>query len=318
MVRFVKPAFIALVFITLLALIGCQHQAAVLPSLLPISPTLTPFQPLLPAATAPPAPTEVDLPANTAEPIAAEGEESLTAEADEPLEVNSDAAQAEVVAAGEVTVPVLLYHHVSDTIDTQYSVSTAALNEQMAWLYNNGYTTLTVSDLAHLIREGGAVPQRPIVITFDDGYYDVYENAYPILEQYGYFATFFIIGETVDARGNLSAQQLKEMMADGWEIGSHSMHHIDLNEGYNWHEEIVSSKSLLENKLGVEIETFAYPYGLADSGVIDYTINAGYTSAVGLGSEVTHYSSTLYYLSRKEVKSWYGLDFFADFLPWSN
>lgn len=317
--RFPKPVFLLLIVGALVLFAGCQPQAAVVPALLSMPPTLTPFQPLPSTSTPTPTATDVAPPADTPEPAADEAEdlESQPEKTQGDYVVSSTNGTFEV-EAGEVMVPVLLYHHVSDTIQSQYSVTTDALAQQMAWLHHNGYHTINVSDLARLVREGGTAPERPIVITFDDGYSDVYNNAYPILEQYGYFATFFIIGETVDARGNLSADQLKEMMADGWEIGSHSMHHIDLNECYNWEEEIVTSKSLLENKLGVEILTFAYPYGLANSQVIDYTYNAGYTSAVGLGSAVTHDRSTLYYLSRKEVKSWYTTDFFADFLPWSN
>ena len=85
-------------------------------------------------------------------------------------------------------------------------------------------------------------------------------------------------------------------------------------------EEAEASSLLTQGlkKLGVTIQTFAYPYGLADAAVIRYTIDAGYTSAVGLGSNVTHDQNTLYFLDRKEVKSWYGLDFFEDFMPWTD
>lgn len=234
---------------------------------------------------------------------------------EEPEPVENSETEIE---SGTVIVPILLYHHISDTIDTQYNVHPDNFAQQMQWLYDNGYSTITIADVARLVREGGKIPERPIVLTFDDGYLDVYKNAYPILKQYGYVATFFIIGETVNTGGNLSAKKLRNLINNGWEIGSHSMSHIDLNQGNNWEYEIIGSKNLLEEKLGVTIQTFAYPYGLANSSVIQYTIDAGYTSAVGLGSSVTHNASTLYYLSRKEVKSWYGLDFFEEFMPWSN
>lgn len=222
------------------------------------------------------------------------------------------------VAAGEVTVPILLYHHISDTIDTQYNVHPDRFAEQMKWLHDHDYSTITIADVAHIILEGGKLPERPVVLTFDDGYLDVFQNAYPIMEQYGFVGTFFIIGNTVDTNQNLSTKKLTKLINSGWEIGSHSMSHIDLNQGNHWEYEIIGSKSLLEGKLGVTIQTFAYPYGLADSSVIRYTIDAGYTSAVGLGSNVTHDIHTLFFLNRKEVKSWYGLDFFEDFMPWTD
>ena len=313
MYRVLKLTFLVLILTAGLTITGCARPAESFATPLPA--TRTPFQPLPPTATS--SPTATITPTSTATPTETATATSLPTDTPAPVEVEPIQVDPEVVDSGSITVPILLYHHVSDTLQSQYSVTTDALAEQMEWLHNNGYTTINISDLAGLIREGGSIPGRPVVITFDDGYLDVYQNAFPILNQYGFVATFFIIGETVDTRSNISADQLSELIDNGWEIGSHSMHHTDLTQGIGWEEEIVSSKYYLENKLGVEIQTFAYPYGETDSSVINYTYNAGYTSAVGLGSSVTHNRSTLYYLSRKEVKSWYTLDFFEDFLPWS-
>lgn len=314
-----KRISIALVLMGFVALTGCAQQAVTPASAMQA--TMTPFQPQPPTATrtATPTSTPTLTPTHTPSPVPTKTATATDPPPDtpEPVVVEPIQVDPEEVASGSVTVPILLYHHVSDTIQSQYSVTTAALEEQMKWLHDNGYETITISDLARLIRDGGSVPGRPVVITFDDGYLDLYQNAYPILQEYGFAGTAFIIGETVDTRGNLSSDQLRELISQGWEIGSHSMHHTDLTLGIGWHEEITASKSYFEDKLGVEIRTFAYPYGLADSAVMDYTYSAGYTSAVGLGSMVTHDSSTLYFLSRKEVKSWYSLDFFEDFLPWS-
>lgn len=291
-----------------LTLTGCQYpeEAFTPPPLV----TSTPFQPISPTATRTPLPTDTPTltPFFTPTAIA-----TLTPEPTDPP-VNPTESEK----SGMVTVPILLYHHISDTIDTQYNVHPDVFAEQMKWLHDNGYTTINISDLTKLILEGGSIPERPVILTFDDGYLDVYKNAYPILQQYGYVATFFIITKTVDTKKNLSTDMLLELIDSGWEIGSHSQTHIDLNQGDNWEEEIIGSKAFLEDKLGVTIQTFAYPYGLANPSVIAYTKNAGYTSAVGLGSQVTHELSTLFYLNRKEVKSWYDLDFFAEFLPWSD
>jgi len=317
--RVMKLSFLILIALTMLVITGCQQQVEVPPTPLPA--TKTPFQPLPPTATRTLTPTNTatftPTPTPSPTPTETASATSLPTDTPEPEEIEPIEVEPEEVESGTITVPILLYHHVSDTLQSQYSVTTDALAEQMAWLHENGYTTINISDLASLIREGGSIPGRPVIITFDDGYLDVYQNAYPILQQYGFVATFFIIGETVDTRSNLSSENLRELIDYGWEIGSHSMHHTDLNQGIGWEEEIVGSKSYIENKLGVEIRSFAYPYGLADPPVINYTYIAGYTSAVGLGSNVSHDRSTLYYLSRKEVKSWYTLDFFADFLPWS-
>lgn len=314
-----KVIAIASLLLAALTNTGCAPQ--VVAPATAMAATMTPFQPLPPTPTSTitriPSPTPTTTPSPS--PLAAKiATAQLPTEMPAPMAVEPDQVETLEIPAGSVTVPILLYHHVSDTIQSQYSVTTTALEEQMRWLYDNNYRSITISELARLVREGGSIPARPIVITFDDGYLDLYQNAYPILRQFGFTATAFIIANTVDTRGNLSSEQLRELIRQGWEIGSHSMHHTDLTLGIGWQEEIITSKTYLEDKLGVEILTFAYPYGLADSAVMDYTYNAGYTSAAGLGSSVTHERSTLYYLSRKEIKSWYTLDFFEKFLPWSN
>ena len=311
-----KNSVLVIVSCLALTLTGCQYpeEAFTPPPLV----TSTPFQPIPPTATRTPLPTDTPTPTPSPTPTATA---TLTPEptaTDEPEPTEPPVNPTESETSGMVTVPILLYHHISDTIDTEYNVHPDVFAEQMKWLHDNGYTTINISDLTRLILEGGSIPERPIVLTFDDGYLDVYKNAYPILQQYGYVATFFIISETVDTKKNLSTDMLLELIDSGWEIGSHSQTHINLDLWNNWEEEIIGSKTFLEDKLGVTIQTFAYPYGLANSSVIAYTKDAGYTSAVGLGSQVTHDISTLFYLSRKEVKSWYDLDFFADFLPWSN
>lgn len=300
---------------TIAFLAGCQQSVPVFITQIPGS-TNTPFQPVLPTATHTPQPTPT--PTETPTPFPTETPMPEPTQTDPPEPTVVTDVPEEEVPSGEVMVPILLYHHISDTIDTQYNVHPDQFAEQMKWLHDHGYSTITVADVSRLIREGGELPERPVVLTFDDGYLDVFKNAFPIMQQYGYVGTFFIIGETVDVPQNLSTKNLKKLINNGWEIGSHSMSHIDLNQGNNWEFEIIGSKNLLEEKLGVSIVTFAYPYGLADAAVIRYTIDAGYTSAVGLGSNVTHNMNTLYFLNRKEVKSWYGLDFFEEFMPWTD
>jgi peptidoglycan/xylan/chitin deacetylase (PgdA/CDA1 family) len=141
----------------------------------------------------------------------------------------------------------------------------------------------------------------------------VYQNAYPILQQYGFVATFYIIANTVDAAGSLNTRKLQKLLASGWEIGSHSMTHADLTTDSDWENEIINARLVLEEKLDTEIRTFAYPYGKANDALKTYTLNAGYSAAVGLGSIMEHNHNTLFFLHRKEIKSWYELDFFEEF-----
>ena len=223
------------------------------------------------------------------------------------------------VEKGNVTVPILLYHHVDEKLDgSRYNIDPAVFDQQMKWLYDNQYTTITISQVASLILDGGQMPRRPVVITFDDGNIDVFTNAYPILDKYGFVGTFYIVDRYLNGKDMISTDQVKELIQKGWEIGSHSKYHTDLlSAGADLETEIRLSKLDLGERLGVTINSFAYPFGSADSTVINKTIRSGYTSAVGLGESITHGRMDVFYLNRIEIQSGYDMDKFISLLPWS-
>jgi peptidoglycan/xylan/chitin deacetylase (PgdA/CDA1 family) len=220
--------------------------------------------------------------------------------------------------SGKVIAPILLYHHVSDDVsNNRYYVPLAVFDEQMKTLSDWGYTAITLSTLVKALIDGGPLPARPVVITFDDGNLDIYQNAFPIMTRYGFPGTFYIIEGSLGAKSYVSVDDLKEMIAGGWEIGSHSITHVDLTQDHgNLAQEIAYSKTYLEQELNTQVNTFAYPYGLIDETVVDSVVNYGYLAAVGLGTSTTHTFSTLYYLSREEVQSGYDLAAFESLLPW--
>jgi peptidoglycan/xylan/chitin deacetylase (PgdA/CDA1 family) len=223
------------------------------------------------------------------------------------------------VQQGNITVPILLYHHVTaDITNSRYNIDPAVFDEQMKWLSEKHYTTITISQVADLILHGGQMPLRPVVITFDDGNLDIYQNAYPILQKYGFTATFYIVNQYINGRDMISTVQIKELIQKGWEIGSHSEHHTDLTSpGADLETEIRLSKLHMEDRLGVPINTFAYPFGSVNDQVISKTMNAGYTSAVGLGESIVHGYYDIFYLNRMEIEGSYSMEKFISMLPWS-
>ncbi len=290
-----------LILILLLGITACQGQSPLSflrPSETPLPPTIT--------ATFAPTATETATPTIT--PTLAP-----TATAT-PLKIS--------IPAGSVTAPILLYHHVSTNSETQnsrYNIPPEKFEEQIKWLFDNGYQTITVSELANLIYSGGEIPQRPVVITFDDGNIDNYNNAFPILKKYGFVATFYVVQTYINGEGMISTDQLKEMAHAGWEIGSHSKTHARLPAISEelLPEEIRMSKLNLEEKLGVSINSFAYPYGEINENVIRLTSRFGYKSAVGLGSKYTHSANSIFYLDRIEIQNDYSMEQFISLLPWS-
>jgi len=219
--------------------------------------------------------------------------------------------------AKQVTAPILLYHHIAVKED-RYYISPDVFRQQMETLVSLGYTGITVPQLVEVLQHGGELPERPVVITFDDGDLDVYQNAYPILQDLGLVATFYVVGTRLNSEDVISVDQLKEMTGAGWAVGCHSMTHIDLTLNHDaLTYEAGNCKSLLEKEVGVPVLTFAYPYGTMDEFVAGKVAKYGYTSAVGLGTSSNHTWGTLYYLSRLEVQNSYDLAAFKALLPWT-
>ena len=136
--------------------------------------------------------------------------------------------------AGQATLPILLYHHIaSDGGENRYYVNPENFRQQMHALRDWGYTSITPSYLAQVLIHGGELPERPVIITFDDGNEDVYINAFPILQEFGFVGTFYIVADKIGSYNLVDAEQLRELVSAGWEIGSHSSTHLDLTSDYS-------------------------------------------------------------------------------------
>ncbi len=218
-----------------------------------------------------------------------------------------------------VFVPILLYHRIAvSPIGSRYYVTPENFDGQMKLLRDWGYETITIEMLLKAINEGAELPPRPIILTFDDGHLDNYTTALPILQKYGFTGVEYVVYNFVGVEGYMTFDQLKELAAAGWELGSHSMNHRDLPklEPVFQRNEVVVSRTKLEEALGVPILTFAYPFGAASSGVIDYVQFAGYVAGMGLGYTADQWESNLYFLQRREIYGHLDVRGFSNFLPW--
>lgn len=205
---------------------------------------------------------------------------------------------------GRVEIPILLYHRVADKgAPARYVIAPQDFEQQIAFLQQAGYRSIRLSQLVEAIQKGAMLPERSIVLTFDDGNLDNYTNAFPILQEYGMTGVAYVVADRLDSDGYLNAAQIRAMAAAGWEIGSHSMTHTDLTtiSDEKVRVEIHDSKVQLENILGFPIESFAYPFGKADPDLVHKVFQYGYLSGAGLGISLIHGPETLYYLDRREV-----------------
>jgi peptidoglycan/xylan/chitin deacetylase (PgdA/CDA1 family) len=220
---------------------------------------------------------------------------------------------------GEVIAPILLYHHVDPEINSPlYNVPPDQFAEQMQALADWGYTTITISELVAAITEGAVLPPRPIVITFDDGNTSVFQYAYPIMQRHGFVGVNYLVANRLKAEGYLGVSELTELYKAGWEVGSHSYTHLDLQLDHSIaFDEMYYSRIDLEEDLSQPVNSFAYPFGNSDEYLADRVLKWGYSAAVGLGKYFTHNTYTLSYLYRIEIKQAFSLEDFGALLPWS-
>jgi peptidoglycan/xylan/chitin deacetylase (PgdA/CDA1 family) len=155
---------------------------------------------------------------------------------------------------------------------------------QMRYLNEAGYHVISMRALGIHLRNGTGLPKKPIVITFDDGWRDQFEYAFPILQKYHYTATFFVFTNPIGARGFLTWEDLATLRDAGMTIGSHSLSHpllTSITDPERLWQEIIVSKRRLEKNLHIHVTEFAYPFGYYNSEIAALVTKAGYTSARG-------------------------------------
>ncbi len=181
-----------------------------------------------------------------------------------------------------------------------------------------GFTPIPLSLLVKAITEGAELPPKPIVISFDDGRLDIYENAFPIMQEHGFVGVFYVLSGGLGDEGLVGVEALREMAAAGWEIGSHSASHADLSTlgADASYREVVSSRYDLEQALGVPINSFAYPFGTITDLAGAQVHVAKYESAVGLGYTEAQGPGNLFYLQRRPISWDYDLKRLALVLGW--
>ena len=179
-------------------------------------------------------------------------------------------------------VPIMMYHNVNYSNKPRLnSVSPENFAKQMAYLHQHGYQVIPFSELVNSIREKKPLPQKSVVITFDDGYEDNYANAIPVLKQYHFPAIIFLVTDVVSKPGFVTWDQIKEMEKFGISFGSHTRLHtylpsLDKAEQRN---QIRGSKEILEQQLGHPVEYFAYPSGGFNDAIKELLKEAGYKAA---------------------------------------
>jgi peptidoglycan/xylan/chitin deacetylase (PgdA/CDA1 family) len=231
-------------------------------------------------------------------------------------------------------VPALLYHHFApgERVDGEvnakyhpvYFCYEAAFDEQMKYLCSEGYTSISLNEFVAFQKQRAALPSKPIIITFDDGFMSNYLYAFPILKKYGMTATIFM---TVDVEAEnfkkyqavdapLTKAQLKEMSESGICIESHSMTHPYLSslstEAVRW--ELLESRRFLESLLQKPIKFIAIPSGAYDHRVKSLVRETGYEAAFCMLKGTNHRRSDPYSLRRLVIGRDFTINDFREIL----
>lgn len=179
-------------------------------------------------------------------------------------------------------VPILMYHSINRAPESNLEIPPQVFQAEMEHLMNSGYSAISFVDLQKWKR-GEPIPDKPILITFDDGYLDNYTLAYPILKKLRIKATLFVVTDLVGKTNYLNWDQLQEMDQSGWiEIGAHTRHHVDLTKQTKavLEKEVLGSKRILEERLGHGTLAFAYPSGRYNDIVVEAVQRAGFEFSV--------------------------------------
>jgi peptidoglycan/xylan/chitin deacetylase (PgdA/CDA1 family) len=230
------------------------------------------------------------------------------------------------------SLPILMYHSISSCTNPKfrrYTVDPETFSRQMHCIAENGFSPITVSDLIQTSAAGAApLPDRPVLLTFDDGFADFASDALPTLAQFAFTATLYIatayIGgtsrwlqrEREAARPMLTWQQLSEIAAGGIECGAHTHTHpqLDTIPLAAARHEIARAKAVLEEHLGRAITTFAYPFGYYTPMVRQLVRDAGFTSACAVNYAMSAVEEDPFTLSRLIVTADTSVDVFTDML----
>jgi peptidoglycan/xylan/chitin deacetylase (PgdA/CDA1 family) len=307
--RSARPTSFLVVFVLLLTiavamtLAGCGDETA--------TPTPVLSAAVLPAATLPPIATSTPPvpPTNTPPP------------APPTLHATSTPEFTAIPAGERGYVPVLCYHHIrawlpSDTEEERaYIVPPGKLEAELKWLKENGYTSVTSAQVYEYVKNGRPLPSKPVMLSFDDDDDNQFTNARPLLLKYGFTATFFIMTVTIDKENYMTAEQLKQLDREGFDLQPHTWdHHIvtEYKTDADFQRQLVEPKQTLEDLLGHPTPFFAYPFGIYDAASAKKLEELGYKGAFRLRDVMDDAVAPEFAIKRYIANAYWTADQFAN------
>lgn len=228
-------------------------------------------------------------------------------------EDNKKIAKAVAGEASSQSIPILMYHSIKYEKGNELRIPKDKFKQQMQYLKDDGFHPISFDELYSYYVFNEALPDKPIVITFDDGYKDNYTNAYPVLKDLGFKATIFMITNSIgDTSDYITADQLKEMDKNGIDIESHTVTHKYLSKlSYDEQKkELYDSKTKIEETLGKSVKYIAYPFGDYNDDTLKLTEQLGYKLAVTTKEGTSNKSQGIYKLKRVYISNNYSFEYY--------
>lgn len=203
-----------------------------------------------------------------------------------------------------VRVPILVYHsiaphHAGQTTDQrELDVDPAIFHAQMSYIAQAKHPVISLSSLVDAIEGRVTLPPRAVVITFDDGWQSQYDDAFRVLKQYRFTATFFVYTSAIgNGPAFMTWDELRELQHAGMTIGAHSRTHPEMTKkSVSLGNEVDGSRADIQKNLGITPDLFAYPYGDWDDRVSAAVRSAGFRAARGMGDGPLNTHATLFAL----------------------
>ena len=208
--------------------------------------------------------------------------------------------------SGNTIVPILIFHSTRPYIESdtpavrRYIATPDTLEQELAYLRGGGYVSVTFDDLVSHITNNTPLPPKPVILSFDDDWESQYTYAFPLLEKYGFNATFYIWTAVVGREHHMSWDQIRTLGQAGMQIGCHTITHPCLTRVKNdesLRREILGARTLIEERVGVPVTTFAYPFGQYNERVAAMVKEAAFTSARSTWPGVLHCQEGLFSLT---------------------
>lgn len=194
-----------------------------------------------------------------------------------------------VTSSGYQLVPILVYHNLAPQSKGRMILGAKGFEEQMRYLKSRGYRVINLKQFIEFVSLKRQLPQKSVLLTFDDGYRSFLQYAQPVLKELGFTATLFVYTDYVGAGGNaFSWADLKKLAAEGFDVQAHSKSHGDMvraaGEPANEYDrrleaELTQPRMLFQKNLGFDPNILAYPYGRQDDTVVRRTKERGYIAA---------------------------------------